>query len=172
MKRVIIMLNVQDSEQIAMRVSVVCIVVNIGLSIGKIFAGIHSSSSAIVSDGVQSASDVVGTLISMLGIKFSNKPADEGHPYGHERFECIASLLLAISLFLVAYSVGKSGYDKVFGDASAALEAPGQLALLAAIASIVIKEWMYWYTMKAVDLTNSTALKAAAWDHRSDAFPP
>lgn len=164
------MSNSQESEQMAMRVSIVCIIVNIGLSIGKIFAGISSGSNAMVSDGVQSASDVVGTLISMLGIKISNKPADEGHPYGHERFECIASLLLAISLFLVAYSVGKSGYDKIFGAADVALEAPGQLALWAAIASIVIKEWMYWYTMKAVYVTNSTALKAAAWDHRSDAF--
>lgn len=157
-------------EDLAMRVSIHCIIVNIALAVGKIGAGIVGKSAAMVSDGVQSASDLVGTLISMAGVKLSNKPADEDHQYGHERFECIASILLAVTLFMVAYEIGYSGYEKIWGSQSAALESPGMIALAAAVASIVIKEWMYWYTKKAADLTNSNALLAAAWDHRSDAF--
>lgn len=161
---------VNRNEHIAMRVSMICIVVNIGLSIGKIMAGIVGKSAAMVSDGVQSASDLVGTLISMAGVKVSNKPSDEDHQYGHERFECIASIILAVTLFMVAYEIGNTGYQKIWGNESASLEAPGFIALAAAVASIAIKEWMYWYTKKAADLTNSNALLAAAWDHRSDAF--
>lgn len=159
-----------EHEHIAMRVSIHCIIVNIGLAIGKIAAGIIGKSAAMISDGVQSASDLVGTLISMAGVKLSNKPADEDHQYGHERFECVASILLAVTLFMVAYEIGYTGYEKIWGNASTNLEAPGMVALAAAVASIVIKEWMYWYTKKAADLTNSNALLAAAWDHRSDAF--
>jgi len=163
-------MDTHASEQIAMRVSIICIIVNIGLSIGKIGAGILGKSAAMVSDGVQSASDLVGTLISMAGVKVSNKPADADHQYGHERFECIASIILAVTLFMVAYEIGYSGYEKIWGNQSASLEAPGFIALAAAVASVVIKEWMYWYTKKAADLTNSNALLAAAWDHRADAF--
>lgn len=162
--------EVAHNEHIAMQVSINCIIVNIGLAIGKITAGIIGKSAAMVSDGVQSASDLVGTLISMAGVKLSNKPADEDHQYGHERFECIASIFLAVTLFMVAYEIGYSGYEKIWGDESTSLEAPGFVALAAALASIGIKEWMYWYTKKAADLTNSNALLAAAWDHRSDAF--
>lgn len=163
-------MDVRESEQVAMRVSVNCIIVNIGLALGKIAAGIVGKSAAMVSDGVQSASDLVGTLISMAGVKISNKPADDDHQYGHERFECIASIILAVTLFMVAYEIGYTGYEKIWGDKSASLEAPGFIALAAAVASVLIKEWMYWYTKKAADLTNSNALLAAAWDHRADAF--
>lgn len=161
---------VKHNEDVAMRVSIHCIIVNIALAIGKIGAGIVGKSAAMVSDGVQSASDLVGTLISMAGVKLSNKPADDDHQYGHERFECVASILLAVTLFMVAYEIGYTGYEKIWGNESANLEAPGMIALIAAVASIGIKEWMYWYTKKAADLTNSNALLAAAWDHRSDAF--
>ena len=158
------------NENIAMRVSINCIIVNIGLAVGKIMAGVIGKSAAMISDGVQSASDLVGTLISMAGVKVSNRPADADYQYGYERFECIASIILAATLFLVAYEIGDTSYQKIWGAKSADLEAPGFIALAAAIASIVIKEWMYVYTKKAADLTNSNALLAAAWDHRSDAF--
>lgn len=161
---------ISQNEHDAMRVSIICSVVNIGLAIGKIAAGIIGKSAAMVSDGVQSASDLVGTLISMAGVKLSNKPADNDHQYGHERFECIASIFLAVTLFMVAYEIGHSGYEKIWGNESASLEAPGFIALIAAVASIVIKEWMYRYTKDVADRTKSNALLAAAWDHRSDAF--
>lgn len=157
-------------EHLAMQVSINCIIVNIGLAVGKIAAGVIGKSAAMISDGVQSASDLVGTLISMAGVKLSNRPANEEYQYGHERFECVASIFLALTLFAVAYEIGYAGYEKIWGDKSASLEIPGTIALIAAVASIAIKEWMYWYTKKAADLTNSNALLAAAWDHRSDAF--
>lgn len=84
----------------------------------------------------------------MAGVKFSNKASDDDHPYGHERIECIAAILLAIILTIIALLIGYSGYEKIVGD-PAELEVPGQLALWAAIISIVAKEAMFWYTRNA-----------------------
>ena len=117
-----------DAERIAMIVSINSIIGNLLLSLGKLIAGFVAQSAAMVSDGIHSASDVFGTLIVMAGVKFSNKASDEDHPYGHERIECIAAVLLAIILTIIALLIGYSGYEKIVGD-PAELEVPGQLAL-------------------------------------------
>lgn len=137
-----------DAERIAMIVSINSIIGNLLLSLGKLIAGFVAQSAAMVSDGIHSASDVFGTLIVMAGVKFSNKASDDDHPYGHERIECIAAILLAIILTIIALLIGYSGYEKIVGD-PAELEVPGQLALWAAIISIVAKEAMFWYTRNA-----------------------
>lgn len=157
-----------EREKIATRVSLVGIIGNIVLTVFKLLAGILAKSGAMVSDAIHSASDVLATAIVMVSMKFATKGADGEHPYGHERFECIASLLLSFILCIAGAGIGLSGLRKVIGLEEAVT--PGLLALIAAAVSIVVKEAMYWYTIKAARKINSSALKANALDHRSDAF--
>lgn len=158
-----------EAERIAMIVSVNSIIGNLILSLGKLIAGFMAQSAAMISDGIHSASDVFGTLIVMAGVKFSNKASDEEHPYGHERLECVAAIILATILTMIALLIGYSGYEKIAADA-AELVVPGQMALWAAVISIVVKEAMFWYTRGAAKKINSGALMAEAWHHRSDAL--
>lgn len=157
------------NEQLVMRVSKNSMLVNIGLSILKVFAGLIANSTAMISDGIHSASDVFSTIVVMVGFKMSTKEPDEDHPYGHERLECVAALLLAMILFATGLAIGYSGYQKILlWDTT--LAAPGALALVAAAISILVKEGMYWYTRKTALLVNSGAMMADAWHHRSDAL--
>ncbi len=158
-----------EAERIAMVVSVNSIIGNLILSLGKLIAGFMAQSAAMISDGIHSASDVFGTLIVMAGVKFSNKASDEEHPYGHERLECVAAIILATILTMIALLIGYSGYEKISAD-TADLVVPGQMALWAAVISIVVKEAMFWYTRNAAKKINSGALMAEAWHHRSDAL--
>lgn len=156
-------------NKLAMHVSTVSILVNLGLSIFKLLTGLLAHSGAMISDAVHSASDVFSTIIVMVGVSVSGKKSDKEHPYGHERLECIASLLLAIVLFATGAGIGISGVEKIIsGNNTIAI--PGLLALIAAIISIAVKEWMYWYTRAAAKKINSGALMADAWHHRSDAL--
>lgn len=155
-------------EKISTRVSLVGIAGNIILMSFKIFAGVAAHSSAMLSDGIHSASDVLATFIVMVSMKYASKAADDQHPYGHERFECVASILLSFVLCAAGAGIGIEGVKKVAGLEPAAV--PGILALIAAVVSIVCKEAMYRYTIRAARKINSSALTANAWDHRSDAF--
>lgn len=157
-------------EKVAMRVSTVSLAVNIGLSVFKFIAGIIANSGAMISDAVHSASDVFSTIVVMIGVKLSGKEADEHHPYGHERLECVAAILLAVLLFATGAGIGYQGFRTLLSGEFKGLKAPGVLALIAALVSIVVKEWMYWYTVIAAKKINSGALKADAWHHRSDAL--
>lgn len=159
-----------EEERIAMIVSINSIIGNVLLSLGKLAAGFMAHSAAMVSDGIHSASDVFGTLIVMVGVKFSNKESDDEHQYGHERMECVAAIILAVILAIIAILIGYSGYEKIFVEHGSDIEIPGQLALWAAIVSIVVKEAMFWYTRHAAQTINSGALMAEAWHHRSDAL--
>lgn len=163
-------MDAKKSKKIAMRVSTVSITVNIALSIIKLVAGIFGNSSAMVSDAVHSASDVFSTIVVMVGINISSKDPDKGHQYGHERFECIAAVILAAILFATGLGIGFSAVEKIFFTDISSLKAPGALALAAAVLSIAVKEWMYWYTIFAAKKINSGSLKADAWHHRSDAL--
>ena len=117
---------------------------------------------------MHSASDILGSLIVMIGAIFSNKAADASHPYGHEKLECIASILLGNILVLVGAAIGYTGITKIIHGET--LAAPGMLALIAAVVSIVVKEALYWYTIAAAKRIRSVSLKAEAWHHRSDAL--
>lgn len=157
-----------DNTKIAMRVSRMSIFVNIALSLGKLAAGIIARSGAMISDAVHSASDVLSTLAVMAGIKLASRRADSSHPYGHERVECIFSILLAVILCATGIGIGYSGVTKIIGGGE--LVVPGALALAAAVVSIVVKELMFQYTKKNAKKIHSTALMADAWHHRSDAL--
>ena len=158
-----------NEKQIAMRVSVVSAAVNIILSVLKLAAGLIAHSGAMVSDAVHSASDVFSTLVVMIGVHMASKEADEEHPYGHERMECVAAIVLAAVLFATGLAIGYTGLEQLLGGYEE-IKVPGALALLAALISIGVKEWMYWYTVLAAKKINSGALKADAWHHRSDAL--
>ena len=157
-------------DAIIRRVSLVGIVGNIALSAFKLFAGIAGNSGAMVSDAVHSLSDVFATFIAFLGVRLSKKAADKEHPYGHERFECVASLLLGVILLITGLGIGKAGLEKIFAGSYRTLAIPSVIALVAAIVSIGLKEAMYWYTRHYAKVLNSPAFLADAWHHRSDAF--
>ena len=161
---------VSELERTVMRVSTVSIAVNLLLSVMKLIAGMIASSSAMISDAVHSASDVFSTIIVMIGVHISEKEADDEHPYGHERLECVAAVILAVILAVTGGMIGVSGVKTIVSGAYGSLAVPGITALWAAVLSIVVKEWMYHYTVRAAGRVNSGALKADAWHHRSDAL--
>ena len=151
-------------------VSAVGIFGNLILTVFKAVAGIIGHSSAMVSDAVHSASDVLSSIIAIIGIRISVHPSDESHPYGHERFEPVAAIILAVILAATGVSIGTEVGEKIFSGDYNSLETPSLIALIAAIVSVVSKEAMYRYTKHYADKHDSSALKASAWDHRSDAF--
>ena len=160
----------EKAKQIAMRVSVVTIICNLLLSFFKLAAGFLGHSGAMISDAVHSASDVFSTIVAILGINISKKKSDQNHQYGHDRLECVAAIVLAVILFLTGVGIGIGGIKNIISGISEDMAVPGAIALAAAILSIQIKEWMYWYTRKAAKKINSGALMADAWHHRSDAL--
>lgn len=160
----------KEYERIAMTVSINTILVNTVLSILKLVVGIIGKSSAMVSDSIHSASDVLSTVVVMVGVKLSSKESDKRHPYGHERMECIAAILLGGILFLTGVGIAVSGIEKAFFRGEESIAIPSGITLVAAVISIVVKEAMYWYTKLAAQKIHSDALLADAWHHRSDAL--
>ncbi len=159
-----------DEAAIIKKLSIVSVVGNVALSGGKLFAGIYGHSGAMVSDAAHSLSDVLTTLVAYVGVKLSQKAPDNDHPYGHERIECLASLLLGILLTATGLGIGKHGLTRIFSDNADALAVPGVIALAAAVVSILGKEAMYRYTLHYAKIIDSAAFTADAWHHRSDAL--
>lgn len=150
--------------------SFVSIAGNTVLSGFKFFAGITGNSSAMISDAIHSFSDVLTTLIAWIGVRISKKESDSAHPYGHERLECIASLLLGAVLMITGLGIGKVGLETILSGRYETIAIPSAIALVAAVISIVGKEAMYWYTRYYAKLIHSSAFLADAWHHRSDAL--
>lgn len=149
------------------KVSIITLIINSILSIFKLIAGIIGRSSAMISDSIHSISDVISTIIVIIGIKLSNKKSDKGHQYGHERFENVASIILSFLLLITGLLIGIKGINNIY---TKKFVIPTTIPLLAALISIITKEWMYWYTIKVSKKYNSDSLKADAWHHRSDAL--
>lgn len=101
-------------EKEAIRVSKISIIINLVLSLFKLVAGVVSASFAMISDAVHSASDVISSAIVIVGVKIANKKSDKSHPYGHERFECIASIILSSILVVTGLGIGMSGIGNIF----------------------------------------------------------
>ena len=157
-----------DFEKTATRVSLVSIAGNAVLSLFKLLAGVLAHSGAMISDAVHSASDVLSSIIVIIGVKLSVRAPDKEHPYGHERFECVAAIVLAVVLAVTGLLIGYKAFGSIEGRGTQPM--PGVLALVAAAVSIVVKEAMYWYTRFFGRRLNSASLMASAWDHRSDAL--
>ncbi len=151
-----------------MDVSIGTILINLLLSAIKLLAGIIGHSAAMISDAVNSLSDVASTVVVLFGVKAANPKADKEHPYGHERFECVAAILLAGMLGLTGGGIGLSSLRTILAGQYAALTIPSLLPLGAAVISIGVKIGMYQYTKMVAQKINSTALLASALDHRSD----
>lgn len=158
------------AERTALHVSCVSILWNLALSLFKLLAGIFAHSGAMLSDAAHSLSDVLSTVIVIFGVKLSHRASDREHPYGHERVECVAAILLSVLLCAVGLGIGWGGIARVLGRESIPLAVPGALALAAAVVSIVVKEALYWYTRSTAKALHSGALMADAWHHRSDAL--
>ncbi len=156
-------------ERIAVKVSLVSIIGNTVLLLFKLLAGIIADSDAMVSDAIHSGSDVFSSIIVIIGVKLAAKKSDKDHPYGHERLECVAAIILSVILLVCGLFIGHGAIEKIGGD-SDDIAVPGMLALVAAIVSIVSKEAMYWYTRFYAKRLDSGALMADAWHHRSDAL--
>lgn len=155
-------------KKLANKVSIITIAVNLALSLLKFIVGFVGNSQALISDAVHSASDVVSTIAVMFGVNMSAKKSDNAHPYGHERIECIFSIILSMMLFITGIGIGISAIKIIISGADIAI--PSTIALIAAAVSIAVKEWMYHYTKRTAKKINSSSLMADAWHHRSDAL--
>jgi cation diffusion facilitator family transporter len=140
------------------------IVVNIFLAIFKMAIGLIGNSRALVADAVHSASDVVGSLAVLVGLRAAKLPPDEDHPYGHGKAESIAAIIVAVILFMVGVQIAYSSFEALFEP----IVSPSLIAVYAALISIVIKEIMFQYKYRLGKKLRSDALIINAWEHRSD----
>jgi cation diffusion facilitator family transporter len=160
----------KNFKKTANKVSIISIIANTFLAIFKLLAGIFAHSSAMISDAIHSASDVFSSFVVIIGIKLSSKEPDKEHPYGHERLECVAAMILSVILFITGAGIFYNALKNIITGNYNNIAIPGVLALIAAIVSIAVKEAMYWYTRHYAKKIDSSALMADAWHHRSDAL--
>lgn len=152
-------------------VTLVGSIVNIILTVFKIIAGVLGRSTAMIADGIHSLSDLLSDIVVIVFVKISAKGRDKDHDYGHGKFETFATLIISLMLIVVAVNLMSGGISKIRlildgGEVSS----PGMIALWAAVASIVLKEILYHYTIIQGKALNSPMMIANAWHHRSDAF--
>lgn len=140
--------------------------VNLPLGAGKIGLGWLSGSQALIADGIHSLSDLLSDAAVLWALGHSHRPADDEHPFGHGRFETMATLVVALMLGLVAFGILVDAAQRLIDPP---LEAPGMLAFWAALASILLKEGLFHYTRAVGRRTGSAMMMANAWHHRSDA---
>lgn len=155
-------------ERTAMKTARNSIIVNVLLASFKLFAGIFAQSAAMVSDAVHSITDLISTVVVIIGIKLANQKPDKDHPYGHERFECVATLVLSTLVFSVGVGIGWAGVQTILEGDFSHIAVPGLLALVAAVVSIGVKEALFWYVRAAAKKIDSGALMADAWHSRAD----
>ena len=153
------------------RVTLVGSIGNVLLVIFKFVAGILGHSSAMIADAVHSLSDFITDIVVLIFVGISAKPQDESHDYGHGKFETLASFFVALALLGAAGGIIVSGSSKLIDWwKGIPLEAPGMLALWAALISIAVKELLYQYTARKGKTLQSQVMIANAWHHRSDAL--
>jgi len=158
----------KSNEQMAMQAGRNSIIINVLLSIFKLVAGIFGNSAAMVADAVHSITDLFSTVIAMIGIKIAGQKPDKKHPYGHEKFEAIATLILAALISVVGVGIGWAGVQMIISGEYNEIGVPGVLALVAAIVSICVKEGVYWYMRAVAKKIDSSALMADAVHSRAD----
>lgn len=150
------------------RTAVVGAVVNLVLSAVKIAAGVLGQSQALIADGIHSVSDLLSDVLVWFAGRHTAQSPDRDHPYGHGRYETVATLVLGGLLALVAIGIGWDATHRLFMPED--LLRPAPMTLYAALASILIKEWLYWWTLAYAHRVQSRMLRANAWHHRSDAI--
>ena len=161
----------ETRDQRIYRVTLTGSIVNMVLLVIKFAAGILGHSAAMIADAVHSLSDFLTDLVVLLFVKLSSKPADKNHDYGHGKYETIATSIIGMALVAVAAMLGWEGVEKITEVMKGGeIESPGLIALVAALMSIILKEWIFRITKKVAHEVHSQALEANAWHHRSDAF--
>ena len=158
----------QPDKKIAMYISRGNIVLNVLLAVSKLIVEAVANSSAMINDGINNASDVVSSIIVIIGISAASKASDKNHQYGHERLECVAAILLSGMVMAVGFGLGVDGVQKIIKGTYKSQPTPGTLALVVAFISIVVKEIMFLYTRWGAKKVNSSVLMASAWDSQSD----
>lgn len=153
------------------RITLLSIWVNVGLTLLKFAAGVFGRSQALIADAIHSLSDFATDVAVLVGLRFTAKPVDADHAYGHGKYETIVAAVIGLALAFVGVRIAGTAIHRIFhalhGDP---LVQPAALAFWAAVASIAVKEWLYRATMKVARATGSSALVANAWHHRSDAL--
>lgn len=147
--------------------SIVGAAINLVLSVVKIIAGILGHSQSLVADGIHSLSDLLSDLLVFVAGRRASQGPDHDHPYGHARYDTVATLVLGLLLVAVAVGIAWDSIERLFQPM--ALLRPEPLTLFAALASILVKEWLYWWTLGYARRVKSDLLRANAWHHRSDA---
>ncbi|NOQ63797.1 MAG: cation diffusion facilitator family transporter [Methyloprofundus sp.] len=160
--------DAQELTKLKNRVTIIGALVNVFLSIIKIGFGIIGQSAALLADGVHSLSDLASDLLVLVAVKLGAREADHDHPYGHRRFETIATVMLGVGLILVAAGIAWDVYERVLTPEK--LLMPKESALGVALISILANEWLYQYTRRVSLITRSKLLLANAWHHRTDAI--
>ena len=162
--------SIKEFKRVANKVSIITIIENFFLFLAKLLVGLYCHSTAIISDAIHSASDVFSTIVVMIGVKLSSKESDKEHPYGHERLECIAALVLSMILFLTGAKIGMTAISSIIDGSYLISSSLSFIALIVTIVSIIVKELMFWYTRYYAKKIDSNALMADAWHHRSDSL--
>ena len=146
-------------------------VINVLLLVVKFTAGILGHSAAMIADAIHSLTDFATDVVVLVFVKLGNKPKDKDHDYGHGKYETLATAIIGISLFVVGVMICYTGINKTYRAIEGeTLQQPGVVALVAAIVSIVLKEWAYQFTVRVGRKYHSEAVVANAWHHRSDAL--
>ena len=160
-----------EREKEIFRVTIWGGIINVVLLVVKFAAGIFGHSAAMIADAVHSLTDFATDVVVLIFVHLGNKPADRDHDYGHGKYETLATAIIGTSLLAVGVLVFCSGAGKTWRVIQGEmLPSPGKVALVAAVASIVLKEWAYRFTVKVGKRCQSEAVVANAWHHRSDAL--
>lgn len=160
--------SAQQINQLKNKVTIIGALVNVFLCIIKIGFGILGQSAALIADGVHSLSDLASDLLVLIAVKMGAREADHEHPYGHRRFETLATTILGTALIVVAFGIAWDVYERILSPER--LLIPQQSALGIAAISILANEWLFQYTKRVALITRSKLLLANAWHHRSDAI--
>lgn len=150
------------------KVTLTGVVVNIFLTVVQLLGGIFANSQALIADGIHTLSDLASDFVVLFAAKVANQDADESHPYGHGRFETLATVILGLALAGVAIGIVINAVARLLNPEN--LTQPTSIALLFAALAIIAKEGLYHYTMRVANRFNSKMLIANAWHHRSDAI--
>ena len=160
-----------EREKEIFRVTVWGGIINVVLLVVKFAAGIFGHSAAMIANAVHSLTDFATDVVVLIFVHLGNKPADRDHDYGHGKYETLATAIIGTSLLAVGVLIFCSGAGKTWRVIQGEmLPSPGKVALVAAVASIVLKEWAYRFTVKVGKRCRSEAVVANAWHHRSDAL--
>ena len=164
-------MTTEERERKIYRVTIIGSICNFLLLAFKFTAGIIGQSAAMIADAVHSLSDFITDIIVLIFVRIANKPQDSGHDFGHGKYETLATAIIGLILFFVGLGIFWNGATSIMDVLQGkSLEAPGMIALYAALVSIVLKEGLYRYTRKAGEKVRSQSVVANAWHHRSDAF--